>query len=328
MRRREFIAGLGSAAAWPIAVQAQQPDRARRVAVLFNVAENDQEGQAYLTVLQQALKTLGWTLGRDLTMEYYWTGGDFERMRSSAVKLVSTTPDVILATNGPTLEALQRENHTIPTVFMFLPDPVLGGYIASLAHPGGNLTGVTHFEYPIGGKWLGLLKEAVPRIARVGIVWNPQNISVGGFMKSIASAASLSGVQAVAIHVQNADEIESGVNAFAGEPDGGLVVLPDVTTLVRRDLVIRLAASHRLPALFPFRTFVTGGGLMCYGINTPEVYRQAALYVDRVLKGEKPADLPVQAPTKFELVINLTTAKALGIEVPPTLLSLADELID
>jgi putative ABC transport system substrate-binding protein len=194
MRRREFIAGLGAAAAaWPAVVRAQQPGRTRRVAVLFNVAENDPEGQAYLTVLEQALKTLGWTLGRDLTMEYYWTGGDFDRMRSSAVKLVGTAPDVILATNAPTLDALRRENHTIPTVFMFIVDPVLSGYIASLAHPGGNLTGLTHFEYSIGGKWLGILKEAAPRVARVGIVWNPQNINVGGFMKSIASAASFSG---------------------------------------------------------------------------------------------------------------------------------------
>jgi putative ABC transport system substrate-binding protein len=329
VRRREFIRLFGAAAAtWPLAGRAQQTDRMRRVGVLVNAAESDLEKKTELGGFRARLEELGWSEGRNIQFDYRWTDGRFDRLSTYAAELVSLSPDAILATNAPTLAALQKETHSIPLVFVQVVDPVSEAFVPSLASPGGNITGFTHFEHAIGGKWLQLLKEMAPRVKKAAVLWNPKNVSVNGFVPKIREAARSRVVETIEVHVQNADEIESAIEGFAHAPNVGLIIPPDFTTVVNRLPLITLAALNNLPVIYPFRLFVTSGGLISYGINLREMYVNAATYFDRVLRGEKPADLPVQTPTKYELVINLRVAKALGLRVPDALLSTADELIE
>jgi putative ABC transport system substrate-binding protein len=329
IRRRQLITLLGGvAAAWPIVVRAQQSDQARRIGVLIASQPNDGEAQERLGIFRQSLERLGWTEGRNVRIEYRWAGDDLSRMRVDAAELVNMAPDAILATNGPTLEALRDKTRSIPLVFVAIPDAVAGGYVSSLAHPGGNITGFSHFEYAMGGKWLEILREIAPSVAKIVVAWNPRNISVNGYFPQIEAAAPALAVDVTAGHVENAGDIERVIVSLAHEPNGGLIIPPDFTTIVHRDLIIGLTTRYHLPTIFPFPIFVKDGGLISYGINLPESYRQAATYMDRILRGEKPVDLPVQAPTKFQLAINLKAAKAFGLEVPPTLLARADEVIE
>ena len=329
LRRREFITHLGGAAvAFPLVARAQQPERVKKIGVFMFSDTTDVEAHKRLTAFQQRLQQLGWTDGRSIRIDYRWAAGELDRMRVYAAELVSLAPDAILATNGPTLEALRQETRTVPMVFVAIPDPIAGGYVASLAHPGGNITGFTHFEYAIGGKWLEMLKEIAPRVTKVAVIWNPKNVSVNGYWPVIEAAAPSFAVEPIATHVQNAAEIERAIDSLAHESNVGLIVSPDFTTTVHRELIIALAARYQFPAIYPFRYFVADGGLVSYGINLSEVYRQAASYIDRILRGEKPGDLPVQTPTKFELVVNLKTAKALGLDVPLFFQQRADEVIE
>ena len=283
MRRREFITTLGGAvatAAWPRAVRAQQIDRVRRIGVLVNSAENDPEKQSELGALRARLEELGWSDGRNIQFDYRWTDGRFERLSIHAAELVGLSPDVILATNAPTLVALQKETRSIPLVFVQIVDPVAEAFVASLSHPGGNITGFTHFEHAIGGKWLQLLKEMAPSVSKVVVLWNPNNVSVNGFMRRIKDAAPLVGVEPIEAHVRNAAEIENAI-AASSHANTGLIVPPDFTTVVNRAPLIALAAENGLPAIYPFRLFVTSGGLISYGINLREMYVNAASYIDR-----------------------------------------------
>jgi putative ABC transport system substrate-binding protein len=328
MRRREFITTLGGAAAtaaWP--ARAQQVDRVRRIGVLVNSAENDPEKQSELGALRARLEQLGWSDGRNIQFDFRWTEGRFERLSVYAAELVSLSPDVILATNAPTLVALQKETRSIPLVFVQIVDPVAEAFVSSLSHPGGNITGFTHFEHAIGGKWLQLLKEMAPSVNKVAVLWNPNNVSVNGFMRRIKEAALLFAVEPIEAHVRNGAEIENAIAAFS-HANTGLIVPPDFTTVVNRAPIIVLAARNGLPAIYPFRLFVTSGGLISYGINLREMYVNAASYIDRILRGETPADLPIQTPTKYELVINLKVANALGLRLPTSLLATADEVIE
>src|SRR5262252_4533399 len=304
--RRKFLATLGGAAvAWPLAARAQQPERMRRIGVLMNLTADDLEALPRVTALAQGLQQLGWTVGRNLQIDYRWGAVDADRAGRYAPELVALAPDVILAVGSTAVAALQQG--AVPIVFVNVTDPVGAGYVASLAQPGGHVTGFTSFEYAISAKWLELLKEIAPRVTR---------------------AAPLFGVEVRPVNMRDADEIERAVTAFARSSNGGLIVTASNSAAVHRKLIIALAARHRLPAVYAFRYHATSGGLISYGPNTTDPFRRAADYVDRILKGEKPADLPVQAPTKYELVINLKTAKALGLDVPPTLLARADEVIE
>jgi putative ABC transport system substrate-binding protein len=328
-RRREFITLLGSTAiAWPLAVRAQQPDRMRRIGVLTPFAESDPEGQVRMGAFRQGLEKLGWTEGRNIRIDYHWAPGDADRLPSYAKELVGLTPDVIVSNSTLMLAALKNETQTVAIVFVQVPDPVEGGFVASLSRPGGNITGVTNFEYTLGGKWLELLKEIAPRVARVTVIPNPGDRASSEYMHAIEAVAPSFGVQLIAADVHDATEIERAIGASAREANAGLIVLPGPFTAVYREPIVALAAQHRLPAVYPYRYFVTSGGLISYGVETVDLYRRAALYVDRILKGEKPADLPVQAPTKFEFVINLKTAKALGLKIPESFLLRADEVIE
>jgi len=329
MRRREFITLVsGAALAWPLAPHAQQSDQMRRVGVLVNAAENDRDKQFEISEFRQRLKDLGWTEGGNIRLDIRWTAGDFELAHRFAAELVSLSPDAILATNAPTLEAVRKETSTIPLVFVQVSDPIANGVVSSLAHPGGSITGFTHFEYAIGGKWLGLLKEIAPNIVKVAVIWNPKNTSVNRFFSEIKTAAPSFAIEPIAVHVQNAAEIEHAINAFAHEPNLGLIVPPDFTTVINRAPIIALAARYNLPAIYPFRLFVKDGGLLSYGVDLPEVYRQAASYVDRILRGEKPGDLPVQTPNKIELVVSLKAANAMGLTIPEEVLTIVDEAIE
>jgi putative ABC transport system substrate-binding protein len=329
MKRRQFITLLGGAAAWPLAAQAQQPAQIRRIAVFINLAPADPQSLARVTSFAQGLQRLGWTAGRNVQIEYRWgAAANAEHLRSYAAELVALAPDVIVVGGTSFLAALQEASRTIPTVFVDAPDPVGGGFVESLAHPGGNATGFTTFEYGFSGKWLELLKQIVPRLRRVAVVRDPTNPATVGQFGAIQSAAPSFGVELRPLDVRDPAEIERGVTAFAREPDSGLIVPSTVFAIVHRDLIITLAAKHRLPTIYPYRYFVTGGGLISYGPDQTGEYGLASGYVDRILRGEKPADLPVQAPTKYELLINLKTAKALGLSVPPNLIALADEVIE
>jgi putative ABC transport system substrate-binding protein len=329
MMRREFITLICiTAATWPLAGHAQQTGRMRRIGVLVNAAENDLEKQSELRAFRDRLEELGWNEGRNIRFDYRWTDGRLDRLSVYAAELVSLSPDAILATNGPTLAALQKETRSIPLVFVQVLDPVADAFVPSLAKPGGNITGFSHFEYAIGRKWLQLLKEIAPRVNKVAVLWNPNNVAVNGFMPKIKDAASALGVEPTEAHVQNAAEIEPVIAAFAHLLNVGLIVPPDFTTVVNRAPIIALTSRYNLPVIYPFRLFVTAGGLISYGINLRDMYVKAASYFDRILRGENPADLPVQLPTKYELVINLKVAKALGLDVPVTLLATADELIE
>jgi putative ABC transport system substrate-binding protein len=326
--RREFVTLLGGAAAWPLAAHAQQPERMRRIGVLIPYAADDPEGQARIAAFLQGLQQLGWTEGRNVRIDYRWSAGDADRARRYAAELVALAPDVILASGASTVGPLLQATRTVPIVFPVIGDPVGAGFVDSLARPGGNATGFMSREYSLSGKWLELLKEIAPSVTRVAVLRDAA-VSVGPVQFGVIQAVAPSlRVEVNPINLRDAGEIERAIAAFAGSPNGGLILTGGATSLLHSDLIITLAARHKLPAVYAYRHIVTGGGLIFYGANYYDQYRRAAGYVDRILKGEKPADLPVQAPTKYELVINLKTAKTLGLEVPPTLLARADEVIE
>jgi putative ABC transport system substrate-binding protein len=331
MQRREFITLLGGAAvAWPHAARAQQADRMRRVGVLWSLAADDPVGQARLAAFLQGLQELGWTDGCNVRIDYRWAAAaDADRYRTYAAELVALAPDVILAATSQSVAALRQTTRTVPIVFAIVIDPVGAGYVASLARPGGNVTGFTAFEYSLSGKWLELLKEIAPNLTRIAILRDPAvAVGIGQFAAIQAMAPPSFGVELSPIDVRDAGEIERDVAAFARESKGGLIVTASSGATAHRELIIMLAARHRLPAVYPFRYYVTSGGLISYGPDLNDLCRRAAGYVDRILKGEKAADLPVQAPTKYELAINLKTAKALGLTVSPSLLARADEVVE
>ena len=330
MKRREFITLLGGAAlAWPVAARAQQAERVRRVLVLMGSAETDPNGQASTATFRRSLQELGWTDGRNIKIDYRWTAGKPDRARDYATKLATLAPDVIVANGTQVLTALQRATRSIPIVFVVVADPVGAGFVHDLAHPGGNITGFSTFEAEIGGKWLQLLKEIKPGLTRAAGILDPAFKGFAGMWRVIESLAPRLGVQLTSINLHDpTDDIESALAAFAQEPGGGTIVLPTPANSSARARIISLMARHRLPAVYPFRYYATGGGLMTYGFDTVDLYRRSASYVDRILKGEKPASLPVEGPTKYELVINVKTAKALGLTVSPTLLARADQVIE
>jgi len=330
MRRREFITLFGVAAlAGPCAARAQQADRVRRVGVLMSRAAGDPEEQARFAGFLQGLQKLGWTDGRNVRIDYRWAAADADRSRTYAAELVALAPDVILASGSASVAALLQTTRTVPIVFVNVIDPVGAGYVARLARPGGNATGFTAFEYSLSGKWLELLKEIAPNLTRIAILRDPALAAgIGQFAAIQAMAPSSLGVELSPIDVRDGGEIERDVATFARESNGGLIVTGSSSAAVHRELIVMLAARHRLPAVYPFRYFVTSGGLISYGPDPIDVFRRAAGYVDRILKGEKAADLPVQSPTTYELAINLKTAKALGLTLPPSLLARADEVIE
>jgi putative ABC transport system substrate-binding protein len=329
MQRREFITLLGGAAvAWPLAARAQQADRIRRIGVLMGLAADDPQGQTIIAAFLQRLQQLGWADGRNARIDIRWGAGNAENIRKYAAELVALAPDVMLAPGGTTVGPLLKASSTVPIVFANVPDPVGSGFVESLAQPGGNATGFVQFEYSLSGKWLELLKQIAPGVTRAAVLWDPAIIAGIGQFAVIQSVAPSLGVEVRAVNVRDAGEIERAVSAFARSANGGLIVTASALSLVHRDLIITLAARYKLPAVYNLRLFTASGGLISYGADFIDQYRRAATYVDRILKGEKPADLPVQAPTKYELAINLKTAKALGLTVPPTLLTQADEVIE
>jgi ABC-type uncharacterized transport system substrate-binding protein len=329
MRRREFIMLLGGAAAWPSMARAQQAERMRRIGVLMAIAADDPQSQRRMTAFVQGLQELGWTDGRNIRIDTRWTGGgDTDRMRRQAAELVALTPDVILASGGSVVGALLEASRTTPIVFTLTVDPVGAGFVASLARPGGNATGFTGYEYGLATKWLELLKEIAPRVTRAAVLRDPSIPQGIGQFAVIQAAAPSLGVELRPIDVRNADEIERGITAFAREGNGGLIATASGSAIVHRELIIALASRHKLPAIYFQKFFVSAGGLVAYGFDPIDPHRRAAAYVDRILKGEKPGDLPVQSSTKYELIINLKTAKALSLQIPPTLLARADEVIE
>jgi len=328
IRRRDFITLLGgAAAAWPLAARAQQPERMRRIGVLMSVAADGSEGQARLAAFLKGLQQLGWTDGNNVWIEHRWGAGDAERIRKYAAELVALAPDVILA-SGDTVVALRQVTRTVPIIFTIIADPVGTGVVESLAHPGGNASGFTSWEYGFGAKWLELLKEIVPSVKRVAVLRNADESAGIAQFAGIQGVAPALGVELSPIGMRDAAEIERAVASFARSPNSGLIVTGSAPAAIHRDLIVKLATSHMIPAVYYGRFFATAGGLISYGPDLVDQHHRAARYVDRILKGEKPADLPVQAPTKYELAINLKAAKALGIEVPPTLLARADEVIE
>jgi putative tryptophan/tyrosine transport system substrate-binding protein len=330
--RRQFITLFsGAAAAWPLAARAQQGDRVQLLAAMMGGrnADTDPEGRAWFAAFRQGLQELGWVEGRNFRADYRWPSGDLDRMRAIAKDFVDLKPDVMFAGNTPSVEALLRETRAIPIVFTNLSDPIGTGVVGSLARPGGNATGFTAFEYSLAGKWVEILKELAPAVTRVVLLFNPETAPFAQhYLSFIETSAPALGVTATAASIRSVNEMEAAIEAQARVPGGGLVVLPDTFTFSNRAPLIALAARHRLPAIYAVRGQAIDGGLLSYGPNTIDLYRRAAGYVNRILKGEKPADLPVQAPTKYELVINLKTANALGLDVPPLLLARADEVIE
>jgi putative ABC transport system substrate-binding protein len=329
MRRRDFFKVIaGSAAAWPLVARAQQGERMRRIGVLMNTAVDDPEGQARMAAFQQGLQQLGWSSGHNVRIDTRWSAGDAKDIRKYAAELVALAPDVILTTGSATVGPVQQLTRTVPIVFTSVPDPVGAGFVDSLSRPGGNATGFIAFEYGMSAKWLELLKEIAPRVTRVAVIRDPAIAAGTGQFGAVQSVAPSFGVEVSPVNVRDAGEIERGIAAFARSANGGLIVTTSALALVHRDLIIALSARHKLPAIYSGRHFVTGGGLMSYGPDRVDQYPRAAAYVDRILRGEKPADLPVQAPTKYELAINLKTAKALGLDVPPSVLARADAVIE
>jgi putative ABC transport system substrate-binding protein len=329
LRRREFITLLGGAvAAGPLAAHAQQAERVRRIGVINPFAANDLEGQARIAAFLQGLQELGWSVGRNVRIDIRWTTANTAEIRRHATHLVALAPDVILSIGTPSMAALPQATRTITIVFTVVGDPVGAGFVESLSRPGGNATGFMTFEYSLSGKWLELLKEIAPATTRAAVLRDPAITAGIGEFAAIQTAAPSLGVELTPVNVRDATEIERAIAAFSRYPNGGLLVTGSPLIAVQRDLIITLAARHKLPAVYANRFFVNDGGLMCYGPDLVDQHRRAAGYVDRILKGEKPADLPVQAPTKYELVINLKTARALGLEVPPSLLARADEVIE
>jgi putative tryptophan/tyrosine transport system substrate-binding protein len=329
MKRRDFITLLGgAAAAWPLAARAQQRERMRRIGVLLPATANDAQYQARVGAFLQALALLGWTIGRNVQVDTRWATANVAEVRRHAAELVALAPDVILAHGGGPVAAVQQATHTVPIVFPIAGDPVGSGLVDSLARPGGNATGFLEFEYSIGGKWLELLKEIAPSVNRAAVLRDTTLGTGAGQFAAIQAVAPLLRMEVIPVNVQKAAEIERAIATFARSSNGGQIVTGGGATQLHRDLIITLAARHKLPAVYNERTFVAGGGLISYGPDYLDQYRLAAGYVDRILKGEKPADLPVQAPTKYELVINLKTAKALGLEIPSSVLARADEVIE
>ena len=328
MRRREFITLLGGAAAWPLAARAQQSERVRRVGVLMPHVENNSVAQARIAALSQELQQLGWGVGRNLTIDVRWAGPYAAGIRKQAGELVASAPDVILANGSVAVGPLLEVTRTVPIVFVIVPDPVGGGFVDNLARPGGNATGFMQFEYGLSGKWLELLKQIAPGVTRAAILRDPTSPTGTGQFGAIQSVAPALGVEVSPLGMSDAREMERAVAAFARAPNGGLIVTGSALAQLHRDLIISLAARHKLPAIYFERFFVTAGGLISYGPDLVDQFRRAADYVNRVLKGEKPADLPVQAPTKYETVLNLKTAKALGLDMPASVLARADEVIE
>ena len=329
MRRRDFIKVVGgSVATFPLAARAQQPKQIARIGVLMSAAAEDPEGQSRVVVFRQALQKLGWTEGQNVRIDVRWAAADAALERKFATELVSLTPDVILATASPTVAALQSATRTVPIVFAHSVDPVGAGFVDSLARPGGNATGFVLFEYGIAAKWLELLKEIAPNVARVAVLRDPTIASGIGQFGAIQSVAPSFGVELTPVNVRDAGEIERAISAFARSSNGGLIVTAVPLALVHRDLIITLAARHKLCAVYYLRSYVKAGGLASYGTDVHDLYRRAAGYVDHVLRGDKPSDLPVQAPTKFETAINMKTARALGLTIPASLLTRADEVIE
>jgi putative ABC transport system substrate-binding protein len=328
MKRRKFITLLGgAAAAWAVAVPAQTKQM-RRIGVLMGFVAGDPEAQSRVTAFENGLRDLGWVKERNLSIEYRWAG-DGNILRDHATELLASAPDLILANSTPVTVALRDQSRAVPIVFTQVVDPVGQGLVSSLAHPGGNLTGFTSFELSIGTKWLEALKQTAPRVTRVALVFNPQSAPYADlFIRPVEAAAPSFSVALIRAAVRDPVDVDQVFDALAREPNAGLMVLPDLSMTNYREAIIALAARHRVPAVYPFRYFATSGGLMSYGINVTEVFRRAAAYVDRILKGTSPGELPIQAPNKYELVINLKTAKVLGLEVPPTLLARADEVIE
>jgi putative ABC transport system substrate-binding protein len=329
MNRRGFITLLGGAAVWPLAVRAQQVERVRRIMFLHGLAESDAEAQARVAAFREGLETLGWTESRNVQIKHRFSGADVARIQTYTGELVASAPDVIAASGTPVIAALKQATRTIPIVFSVVNDPAGQGFVASLARPGGNITGFSYVDFPMIGKWLEILKEAAPGVSRMALMFNPQTAPYYPvFLREFGATATPLAVELSAMPVRNEAEIEAAATAFAREPGGGLIAAPDPFINTHRGLIMALAQRHRLPTLFGFRQHVREGAMMSYGPDSVDIVRRSASYVDRILKGEKPADLPVQAPTKYELAINLRTAKALGIEVPPTLLARADEVIE
>jgi putative ABC transport system substrate-binding protein len=329
IRRRQFLTLLGGAAvAWPLAVRAQQPERVRQIGVLMGTSESDPDQKGMVSTFTRALAELGWTEGTNIRIERRWAEGDFARLGRHALDLARLAPDAIFAQGTPATTALRQAAPATPLVFVMITDPISSGLVSSFAYPGGNITGFTNYEFSMGGKWLEILKEMTASVAQVAVVFNPDNPALHGQLRSIEVAGPSFRIQVNAKPARNAETIERIIRAFATEPNGGLLVLLDFVTLAHRDLIIRLAAEYRLPAVYTLRVFAATGGLISYGIDSADLFRRGASYIDRILKGAKPTDLPVQQPTKFELVINLKTAKALGLDLPQTLLARADEVIE
>jgi len=329
MQRRQFITFFGSAVAtWPLVARAQKREQIARIGVLMSAAAEDPEGQSRFAAFRQALQKLGWTEGQNVRIDVRWAAADAALERKFATELVSLTPDVILATASPTVAALQSVTRTVPIVFAHSVDPVGAGFVDSLARPGGNATGFVLFEYGIAAKWLELLKEIAPNVARVAVLRDPTIASGIGQFGAIQSVAPSFGVELTPVNVRDAGEIERAISAFARSPNGGLIITAVPLALVHRDLIVTLAARHKLYAVYYLRSYVKAGGLISYGTDIHDLYRRAAGYVDHVLRGDKPSDLPVQAPTKFETAINMKTAKALGLTIPASLLTRADEVIE
>ena len=328
MKRRAFITLLGGAAVWPLTARAQQGERMRHVGVLMPSAADDPVGQIRLGAFLQGLQPLGWAVGSNVRIDIRWTAGDASLSRKYAAELVALAPHVILAAGGSTVEPLLQVSRTVPIVFAIAPDPVGAGYVDSLGRPRGNVTGFATFEFGLGAKWLELLNEIAPGRTRVAVIRDPAVVTGIGQFGAIQSAAPSMGIEVSPINLLDADQIERAVADFVRSAHDGLIVAASALATKHRNLIVGLAARHNLPAVYNQRAFVAAGGLISYGPDLVDQYRRAAGYVDRILKGEKPADLPVQAPTKYELVINLKTAKALGLEVPPTVLALADEVIE
>jgi putative ABC transport system substrate-binding protein len=329
MRRREFIELLGgAAAAWPLAARAQQPQAMRRIGVLVVFAETDPVARSLIAAMVQGLRDLGWAEGRNLRIDYRWNAAEHGRALALANELAASSPDLIVACGGPATAALAQATRSMPIVFVQVIDPIALGIVASLARPGGNITGFTNFELTMAGKWLEALRDIVPGISRGIVVFDPENPASPLYLRAVEDAAASFGMKLVRAGVRDGGGIERAVAAFAGEANGALIVLPNPVTQFHLDLTIALAARYRLPAIYPYRFYPASGGLMSYGVDLVDLYRRSASYIDRILKGAKPADLPVQQPTKFELVINLKTAKALGLTVPEPYLQRADEVIE
>lgn len=328
MKRREFVTGLGSAVASPLAAHAQQPERMRRIGLLMSTAESDSESLPRVNAFLGGLRELGWAQERNLSIDVRWAAADPERTGAHPRELINSAPDLILAVSSMAVAALKQRTQTVPIIFVLVGDPVRNGFVTNVAYPGGNITGFTNAAEPLGGKWLELLKEIAPRADRVLVIYDPANVTGAGYLRAIEAGAQSLGVSVEAGEVRNSDEIVRAIDVFANKANGVVLVVPAPLTAIHRELLVTSSAMHHLPAIYPFRFFVAAGGLMSFGNDVADQFRRAGTYADRILRGMKPGELPVQAVDKFELVINLKTAKSLGLTVPPTLLARADELIE